>query len=73
MEDFRSLGLAAFVLAVTVNVAGLSLDAWLALEGWETLTAFGRRNGWFAALVLMLNLVGLVGLMLHFSEFRQGH
>ena len=67
----QTLGLILFASTVALNVAGLAIDAALREHGIETITDFARRNQWLAALIIIGNIVGLLGLAMHFSDGRQ--
>ncbi len=68
--NIRIIGLVIFVVVQTANVLGLGVDATLSLNGLTTIsdvvwsrTIQGYVVGW---LILVMQLVGGVGLSLHF-------
>ena len=67
----NAAGLLVFVAVVCLNVAGLGLDLALEKSGVDTITSFARRNQWVACIVLLVNVAGLVGLMVHFTDWGQ--
>lgn len=66
----QTIGLIAFCVVVALNVLGLAVDAALREHGVETISDFARRNQWLAALIILINLAGCAGLILHFSNGR---
>lgn len=66
----QTLGLILFASSVALNVMGLAIDATLHETGVQTVTDFARRNQWLAALIILTNIVGLLGLAMHFSNGR---
>jgi len=68
MTKLQKTGLILFVSVCFLNVAGLSLDAVLASIGAKTVTDFARKNQWLAAIVILINAIGLIGLVLHFAD-----
>lgn len=66
----QTLGLILFASTVALNVAGLAIDAALAEHGVQTISDFARRNQWLAALIIIANIVGVLGLAMHFSNGR---
>ncbi len=60
------IGLAMFIITVIVNVAGLSLDAFLALNDLPTVTDYVRGNHAIGVPILLLQLFAFVGLFAHF-------
>ena len=66
----QSVGLLIFLIVQALNLAGVSLDFALVEHGLPTVTEFGRRNPWLAAIIIIINIVGLVGLAMHFSNGR---
>lgn len=70
MERLNAVGLIVFVVTVAFNAGGLMLDAALAALRLPTVTEFCRKNPWAAAIIIFINIVGLIGLCLHFTEFN---
>lgn len=66
--SYQAYGLIIFAVCVAVNAMGLAIDAALKENGFESITDFTRRNQWLAALIILFNIVGLVGLAMHFSN-----
>lgn len=67
----QTLGLVLFASVVALNVAGLAIDAALAEHGIGTVSDFARRNQWLAALIIIVNIVGVLGLAMHFSNGKE--
>jgi hypothetical protein len=53
---------------VGLNAAGLALDAALYTAGLPTVSQFSTKNPWAAALIIALNILGVIGLAMHFSN-----
>lgn len=66
------VGLIIFAACVSINAAGLALDGALSAQSLPTITDVARRNPWVATIIILANVAGLVGLCLHFFEFRNG-
>lgn len=64
----QGLGLLLFSVSVALNVAGIAIDLALKEQDMGTVTDFARRNQWLAALIILSNMIGLIGLILHFSD-----
>jgi hypothetical protein len=69
---WQQVGVMMFGVVVALNVLGLTIDGLLVANDLPTLTEFCRRNPWGAGFVLLVNLVGLVGLAMHFSNGFDG-
>jgi hypothetical protein len=66
-QELQSLGLLMFGICVGLNAAGLGLDYALDQAGWPTISQFARSNPWLATTIIFMNVLGVVGLVLHLS------
>ena len=64
----RAIGLIVFSIVIGLNAAGLGLDAALFQQGFPTITDIARRNPWLTTIIILVNALGLVGLVVHLSN-----
>lgn len=64
----QQLGLITFMIVTSINLGGLSLDAALFSSKLTTVTELARRNPWIASLIVLLNIIGTIGLAIHFTN-----
>lgn len=60
------LGLVTFIVVVVLNSSGLLLDLALLLQGRETITQLVRQAPGLGWPILALQILGVMGLILHF-------
>jgi hypothetical protein len=61
----RNDGLWIFIAVACLNIIGLSVDYGLLKCNLPTVTEFCRRNIWGAAVILIVNAAGTIGLAIH--------
>jgi hypothetical protein len=66
MDKIMIAGLCMFVLTVLVNVAGLIYDLYLFWSGQLTITQKVWEHPILGVPIILLQVIGLVGLLLHF-------
>jgi hypothetical protein len=64
-------GLWVFVSVLVLNLAGVVLDGILYLTGHITITAMVRRDWSLGTPILVLQVVGLIGIAVHFYAYRE--
>lgn len=68
----RDDGLWIFLAATILRINGLLVDLALTKFHYPTITDFCRRNAWAGWIIIVIEVIGLIGLAIHFSPKEGG-